>query len=704
MTKQTNNPSAHSVFHAGEIAIQERLGIAEQMAEFGRMMVRVHMPRQHQDFYQQLPYIFMGSNDSNGHVWASILASEPGFISTQDSKRMSIKANPLIGDPLNDVLANANSSAKPRLGLLGIDLSNRRRNRLSGQLDRYHNGQIELDILQAFGNCPQYIQTRKLHPLTQKGHAKASTTQIAHFDRRTKSLIAKSDSFFVASSNLGQSTGHCEPESGTDISYRGGQPGFIRIDNDSTLTIPDFSGNNHFNTLGNIEVNPNVGLLFIDFNNGHVLTLTGTAKILWHSRETAYFNGAKRLWQFSLKHGFLLENALPWRWKFDAYSPYTKMTDTWLASNQRIEAQKLAQKTRWHSVHIERIEQESQNIKSFYLQWPNGDIPKFNAGQFITLNVELDGKNYLRNYTISSAPSDPFFRVSIKRETSRNGLSPDGRVSTYLHTKLKVGDKIEVSKPAGQFSLEPENARPVVFLTAGIGITPALSMFRQLLNTGAQRQAIFITSFRNGSQQAFAKELSDLVQNSVGSAKVAQLLSKPSSSDEASPNKYLVGRMDKAKLQTLLPIDHYQFYLCGPAQFMQDSYDMLLQLGVDDADIKAESFGPATLKRQSKTLTREQKLAETADNAVVQFAQSQVEQGWSKEDGNLLEFAENHGIEPIFGCRTGQCGACAVKITEGKVSHSANATALHATDEVLLCCAKPARSENGEISRLALAL
>lgn len=695
--------SDEAIFHEGEIAIQTRLGISDRMEKFGRKMIRSFMPEQHQTFYQQLPYLFAGYQNKQGEVWASVLTGDKGFISPQNEFQLAVSAQKINGDPIYDAIQQ---DPNLRIGLLGIDLSNRRRNRMSAQLSSVNSNSLMLNVLQAFGNCPQYIQTRTLQKITPPS-GKQQVQRITTFNEAITKLIENADSMFVASSSQNAiNKTAVGAEHGADMSYRGGQPGFIRVDNNNTLTIPDFSGNNHFNTLGNIEVNPNVGLLFLDFENGDIISLTGTAKILWDSDEYKLFKGAQRLWQFQMQRGVVLPKALPYRWTLEQTSPNSLMTDTWLESRQRVESAKTIAKSDWLTAKVSQISDESASIRSFYLDWPTTQAPDFKAGQFVTIKVTIDNQTYIRNYTISSAPDDKNFRISVKREKSRDGLSPDGKVSSYLHTQIKVGDEISVRLPQGQFTIDPSETRTVVMLSAGVGITPMVSMLKDVFNHGIKhrhcRPVIMLNSVRNGSEQAFAEELQTIQENSQGSIAVLWNFTRPSEQDENQKKFHLNTRLNKALLQRLLPIDHYQFYLCGPAEFIQDTYNLLLSLGVRDEDIEAEAFGPAGLKRQKPKLSKQQQQNQVAPNAIIEFASSKVEQSWDNTHDDLLSFAEAHGLEPVYGCRTGQCGACAVKIKAGKVMHSDSATATIGKDEALLCCAKPKRSVNGEIPVLTL--
>lgn len=295
-----------SPFHAGEQYIQRKLGVRDDMERFGRQVIRDYLPQEHRDFYQQLPYVLAGHADSQGWPWASMLFNQSSLMVSTQPEVLSINAKPVPGDPL---LRSLNEGLK--LGLLGIELETRRRNRISAHINTVSETGFSLGIDQAFGNCPQYIQPRRLRWLDEAPSAEQSIDRISAFDAEALTLVASSDTFFVASS-----LGHDEHQAsdGADVSHRGGEAGFIRIDDEQTLTIPDYSGNLHFNTLGNFIENPKAGLLFVDFETGHLLTMTGTVEILWEPADIDDFVGAQRLWTFRIDHGYWLKNVLPMRW------------------------------------------------------------------------------------------------------------------------------------------------------------------------------------------------------------------------------------------------------------------------------------------------------------------------------------------------------------------------------------------------------
>jgi len=691
----TNSPSP---FHRGEQKIQQQLGVREQMERFGSRVIRDHMPQQHRDFYRQLPFVFAGHADAQGWPWASMLFNRSEFISAPDSKTLTIDTLPVSGDPLA-----ASLSAGTKLGLLGIELPTRRRNRLAAHIVESDEAGIRLQVDQCFGNCPQYIQSRELSWLPQATLTEPVSTALTVLDQRARDLIEASDTFFVASY---VDTGSKQASDGADVSHRGGRPGFVRVDNNSRLTIPDYLGNNHFNTFGNFIENSRAGLLFLDFESGHLLTLTGTVEILWDSPEAQHFDGAERLWQFTIDHGHFIEHALPMRWSTVDYSPNTLLTGTWVGAEQTRLAE--AQRQQWLAYRVKAVAQESSVIKSFYLEPESGGLAPFKPGQFLTVKLDIDGKNTIRTYTVSSAPSDPELRISVKRELGVDENSPQGLFSNHIHQRLQVGDTIYAKAPCGAFTFDAAEPRPAVLLAGGVGITPMVAMARHALAEGLRtrqlRSTTIIAAASNIEQRAFFTELANIEQQSGGGIRSFWALGEVDSSLQLGRDYHLQGRIAAPLLQAILPLDDYDFYLCGPASFMQSMYAMLRELGVSDARIVAEEFGPASLKRDSDRASETFESVAAASEAVVEFSDSNMEQAWTSGDGSLLEFAEAHGLTPEFGCRSGQCGACKVALVAGSVSYLTEPSSPLAADEVLMCCAVPAAVAGQDVVKLALKL
>ena len=320
MNRLTDEP-ADGLFHAGEIALQRSVGMAERMAHIGAKIVRDFMPEQHRDFYARLPFIIVATVDYSGDIWSTMLTGAPGFISSPSPQSLTIRGTLDAADP-----ASAGAQAGGAIGMLGIELHTRRRNRVNGDIKSAADGSLEVTVGQAFGNCPQYIQLRDYSFSREPDQTKsASVAESGELTEEARAIISTADTFFVASyvdrGDIRQ----------IDASHRGGKAGFVRIDDDGQLTIPDFSGNFHFNTLGNFLVNPRAGFLFVDFETGDILQLTGTARVITDSPETAAFRGAERIWRFRPTRMVLRRGASALRWKMreNAFSPKSLRTGSW---------------------------------------------------------------------------------------------------------------------------------------------------------------------------------------------------------------------------------------------------------------------------------------------------------------------------------------------------------------------------------------
>jgi uncharacterized protein len=310
-----------SPFHQGELAIQARLGVQEKLDKQGRQIIRDYLPEQHRQFFAQLSYIIVGAVDRSDSPWASIIVGQPGFLSSPDFHTLQITAKPRLGDPVAAIIADGID-----IGLLGIELHTRRRNRLNGIVTKTNTEGFAVQVRQSFGNCPQYIQARMFDSLGANNFTRKPVRQFVTLGAVERGIITKADTFFIATAYQAESAGAAR---GVDVSHRGGKSGFVRIDDDLTLTIPDFSGNLHFNTFGNLALNPRAGLLFVDFDLGHLLYLTGTAEVIWDGAEVMMYAGAERLLRFQVEGGYLLECSLPLRWSNPEFSPFLDRMGAW---------------------------------------------------------------------------------------------------------------------------------------------------------------------------------------------------------------------------------------------------------------------------------------------------------------------------------------------------------------------------------------
>lgn len=323
-TKDTNKGWGKEIspYHQGEVELHTRLGRAERQEAMARLIHRPFMVDQHREFFAQLPFVIAGSIDADAAPWASILFGAPGFLSTTDDTTFKIDTPVLKGDPFAE-----NAKAGLPVSFVGIELQTRRRNRLNSIVRKAEGNQVITDVVQSYGNCPQYIHTRGMAFTRNPAQPfEPGYETFQEFDAAALDIITRADTFFVASHNPVD-----DPltNGGVDVNHRGGNPGFVKIEG-NTLTIPDFRGNFAFNTLGNFVLNPKAGLVFIDFVSGDILQLTGTVELLWDmTPEISEFVGAERAWRFHLSHGHRLAGASPLGFVDGEASPRTLQTGHW---------------------------------------------------------------------------------------------------------------------------------------------------------------------------------------------------------------------------------------------------------------------------------------------------------------------------------------------------------------------------------------
>jgi predicted pyridoxine 5'-phosphate oxidase superfamily flavin-nucleotide-binding protein len=315
------SPDAASPFHAGERAAQERLGVRAKLEAHGSSFIRAAMPEQHREFFAQLPFVLVGSVDRAGQPWASVLTGPPGFLAAPDATHLRVRARPLFADPLHGSLAPG-----APLGLLGIEPHTRRRNRANVTVERMTEEGFSARLDQSFGNCPKYIQARQAALVdAAPGPAERRVRRGSSLDAAMRRIVAAADTYFIASAFAGDAS---QP-AGVDVSHRGGKPGFVRVDDERTLSAPEFVGNFYFNTTGNLLLDPRAGLLFIDFASGDLLYLAVRARVIWDGAEVDAFAGAQRLFRFDVEQAILVERSLPLRWGAAQLSPQLEKTGAW---------------------------------------------------------------------------------------------------------------------------------------------------------------------------------------------------------------------------------------------------------------------------------------------------------------------------------------------------------------------------------------
>lgn len=656
-----------SPFHDAEVSVQNRLGIAELLAKKIQGFIREAMPNQHREFFCDLPFVVLGLVDQQGFPWAMPLYGKSGFITSPSATRLQFNALPTLRN-----LLDLDFHEGQKVGMVGVQLHTRRRNRMNGILGNITEQGFTIDVDQSFGNCPQYIQARELEwqsdALVRQDLSDVAINKVVPAE--TQQFIENADTFFIASRT--KEFTH-DRRSGIDASHRGGKPGFVKVE-DNTLYYPDFSGNKFFNTLGNIESDGRVGLFFPNYTTGDAVFITGTAEIVWDDPAIDEFEGAERLVKIAIHKSVHISQVMPMTGKLLEYSPVLQWTGTWSdlskTSNHLSQPFKLIDK-----------QKESNSITSFYFSPVDGkNTEPYTPGQFLPISLNISNKEQLnRSYTLSRAPIEGSYRISVKREAQ-------GQVSQLLHDQLQVGDLVELGKPAGQFTLQ-DNDHAIVLLSGGVGITPMVAMLDGLVRDIAQgakpRPVWFIHATQNSETLAFHRYINMLKQQYDG-LQVYTVFSRPLASDILGQSHQSEGRISIDLLKRILPFDLYDFYLCGSEGFMRAIYPSLIQTGVSKNNIYYEFFGEGSIEDDNQTP------AKVAKKATVTFSKAGISGEWTPNDKTLLDFAEKQGLKPMHSCRSGNCGACACKLQSGKIRYDKQPNFEPSDGEVLICCAKPA--------------
>jgi predicted pyridoxine 5'-phosphate oxidase superfamily flavin-nucleotide-binding protein len=263
-------------FHEGEVAMQRRAGVEAEAARLERMLDSSVLSQGAARFLAAQRFAALTGRDRNGVLWVSPLAAPPGFLRGQEGV-LHVSASPRAGDPLHEI------ELGQQVGLIAIDFATRRRLRINGELVAADHASMTVRVDQSYGNCPKYIHPRAIDVASLAAPRSRSPRRATLLGPSDEAMIARSDTFFLGTSH---------PTRGSDASHRGGPAGFVRVDSADRLWWPDFPGNNMFNSYGNLAVDDEAALLFLDFDTGATVHLTGTAHVRWTAPGAAGDDGA----------------------------------------------------------------------------------------------------------------------------------------------------------------------------------------------------------------------------------------------------------------------------------------------------------------------------------------------------------------------------------------------------------------------------
>jgi predicted pyridoxine 5'-phosphate oxidase superfamily flavin-nucleotide-binding protein len=303
----TTGAQTETLFHEGELAVQQRAGVADVARRVGEGSIEHQLAPEVVAFLTHQLFLFCATRTPDGAVWASLLIGPPGFAHGIDARHLLLATRPAADDPLAQALAHGPAP----LGILALEAATRTRVRVNGTATQTEDG-IAVVVHEAFGNCTKYIGVRVPVELLNDGMVDSSRRSSDRLDAEQTALVRGADTAFVAS---------VHGERGADASHRGGRPGFLEVDDDGRrVLLPDYSGNRMFQTLGNLTVDPRIGMLIVDWETGRTLQLSGIAEILWEGPEVERRPKADRVIAIEVQAVADQVRALPIR--FELRQPY----------------------------------------------------------------------------------------------------------------------------------------------------------------------------------------------------------------------------------------------------------------------------------------------------------------------------------------------------------------------------------------------
>jgi ferredoxin-NADP reductase/ferredoxin len=341
----------------------------------------------------------------------------------------------------------------------------------------------------------------------------------------------------------------------------------------------------------------------------------------------------------------------------------------------------------FRSLKVTGIERECKSVISIVLESANGiPLPVPLPGQFVVLRVrpEAGGPEVSRSYSLSGPPDAGRYRISVKEE-------PNGVVSTFVNTRLHVGDVVDVSAPRGAFVLE-QGDRPVVLLSAGVGVTPVMAMLHSLAALASPRAVWWIQAARNGADHPFAREARELL-GKLPQARSFFAFSRPDANDRQGVDFDASGRLNVDLFEKLGVPRDAEFYLCGPGPFMEEFTSGLRAWGVAADRIHTEIFGSGGSimpgVKQAPRRAPHAPAGSPGNGPKISFARAGLSVSWDNRFQSLLELAEACDVPVRFACRSGVCHTCESGLVSGSVKYDPQPLEPPAAGNVLLCCSRP---------------
>ena len=628
-------------FHQGELAVQALANESDIAQRNGRVISDRILPGAI-PFIAQQTMLVVSSVDDAGQPWSSILFGSQGFIQASSHTRLILDTSKILLNKSDMFWENIKKNQQ--IGILVIELSTRRRFRVNGRiqaLDRQEEElQFEINVQQAYPNCPKFIQRRNV---TLDPEAFTESLPEPRFGRTLNNeqhdIIRRADSFFVSSCSplithgdeYSDTSQKSETLLSVDASHRGGLPGFIKLIEGNKLLIPDYKGNSMFNTLGNIHQYPKAGIIIPDFDNARVLQLTGLADILWDQLDdTNHSGGSKRFWTLKVEAWQETPIAKHIDWHFQDYSPHNPREKTIKAQGQRDPNKAIP-------MRVAKVVQKSPRIKLFRLigveatlkgKHKEAPLPEFEAGAHLPIeSVLASGQKVIRHYSIlSSVKERDFYEIAVQREDSGRG----GSLS--IHERLEVGSQVMVWPPKSEFPLIRDDKHKIL-IAGGIGITPMLSMLRELVVQQASFE--FHYTARSEADLAFKQEVLALAGNRAFFY---------SSDTKRLDLEHLISH---AKSQS-------HVYLCGPLGLINQVRELAKAQHWLESRVHFESFGNAS---------------QPGDRAIELTLKKSKQVIMVDPKESILDALTQNKVAIPYDCKRGECGLCVTTFTQGEGDH-----------------------------------
>jgi ferredoxin-NADP reductase/MOSC domain-containing protein YiiM len=341
--------------------------------------------------------------------------------------------------------------------------------------------------------------------------------------------------------------------------------------------------------------------------------------------------------------------------------------------------------TAFRSLRVTKMVREDATVCSIYLAADDGTaLPAARAGQYLTLKVTGAGQPVpVRSYSLSSAPDAGTYRISVKQE-------PHGVASGYLNQDLRPGTLLDVAAPRGEFILDTGTG-PVLLISAGIGVTPVLSMLYQLADAASEREVWWLYGARGPAEHPFAAEAHGLLESLPHARE--HIFYSAATPQERHRAHAASGRISQQALAALRIPAAASAYICGPAGFMTDMRDALTALGVDPARIHTELFGALDAINPGLTAQHRppphQPAGPAGTGPQVTFARSGITTAFGDAWRSVLELADACDVPTRWSCRTGVCHTCVTPLLSGDISYAPDPLEPPPDGQILICCARP---------------